>query len=98
MTGEPIRLVEPERPLRSDRLLLEPLLETHARVDFPFLRNARLYRFIPQEPPETVEALGARYARLAGRRSPNGREAWLNWAMRLREGAEANVGMLQASV
>ena len=98
MTGEPIRLVEPERPLGSDRLLLEPLLETHALAVCPFLGSAQLCCFIPQEPPETVEALGARYARLTGRRSPNGREAWLNWAMRLREDPEAYVGLLQASV
>lgn len=89
MPGGPTRSVEPEPPLIADQLLLEPLLAAHALAVFSFLGSAQLYRFVPQEPPETVEALSARYARLTGRHSPNGREAWLNRAMRLREGSEA---------
>lgn len=98
MDEEPIRLVAAERPLETRRLLVEPLMEAHAVAVFPSIGDERLYRFIPQEPPQTVEALGARYARLSARRSPDGREAWLNWAMRLRDGPPAYVGLLEATV
>lgn len=39
------------------------------------------YRYIPEEPPGSVEDLAARYCMLEGRRSPDGTEAWLNWVL-----------------
>ena len=39
------------------------------------------YRYIPEEPPGSVEDLAARYHMLEGRRSPDGTEAWLNWVL-----------------
>jgi [ribosomal protein S5]-alanine N-acetyltransferase len=60
-----------------------------------------LYRFIPQGPPDSLRALESRYSMLSSRRSPDGREAWLNFALRLRQSARnapTYVGTLQATV
>jgi [ribosomal protein S5]-alanine N-acetyltransferase len=77
--------------------LLEPLVVAHAGALYEGLRDERLYRFIPQDPPESPLALEARYRVLSRRRSPDGREAWLNWAVRVR-GSDAYAGVLEASV
>lgn len=69
----------------------------HARKLFPSLGDERLYTYIPQEPPTSVAALGERYERLSRRRSPDGREIWLNWALRPRTEAQ-HVGVVQATV
>lgn len=68
--------------LTTARLILEPLVAGHAQVLYPPLQDERLYTFIPQDPPASIEALAARYRRLEARRSPDGREVWLNWAAR----------------
>jgi RimJ/RimL family protein N-acetyltransferase len=93
---------EVEKTLETERLLLEPLLPEHDTPLFEGLADARLYRFIPRNPPESVEALETRYRKLSSRRSADGSEAWLNFAMRLREeGARSKatyVGTLEATV
>ncbi|MBV9279490.1 MAG: GNAT family N-acetyltransferase [Chloroflexi bacterium] len=96
-TATPIALVAPERALPTARLWLEPLLPAHAAALWPQIRDERLYRFIPEDPPASLDALRRRFQTLSSRRSPDGREAWLNWAMR-RRGSEEYVGTLQASV
>jgi RimJ/RimL family protein N-acetyltransferase len=93
--ASPIR-EDPEPVLTTDRLLLEPLTASHAAVLFEPLRDPALYRFIPDDPPEAAE-LEEQYRFWEARRSPDGSEAWLNWALRRRVGAEY-VGTLQASV
>jgi ribosomal-protein-alanine N-acetyltransferase len=70
------------KPLDTVRLVLEPLVATHAAEVYPELLDPALYRFIPTSPPASVEALEARYARLESRCSPDGREVWLNWVAR----------------
>jgi [ribosomal protein S5]-alanine N-acetyltransferase len=60
-----------------------------------------LYRFIPQAPPDSLRALERRYSMLSSRRSPDGREAWLNFVLRLRQPAQnapTYVGTLQSTV
>jgi len=69
------------RAIRTDRLRLEPLEPQHADDLYEGLRDARLYTWIDEKPPESVEWLRRRYERLQGRRSPDGSEAWLNWAI-----------------
>lgn len=71
-------------------------MERHAAELFPLLQNKGLYTFIPEDPPESVEALVRRYKFLEARKSPDGSEHWLNWVMRVHSG-EA-VGTLQATV
>ena len=77
--------------------MLEPLLPEHAALLFEGLADERLYRFIPQNAPESVETLEARYRRLSSRRSPDGSQVWLTFAMRLRERA-TYLGTLEVTV
>ncbi len=91
-----------EATLETERLLLEPLMPEHATLLFEGLADERLYRFIPTDAPESAEALETRYRKLSSRRSPDGAEVWLNFAMRLREEGTlpkaSYVGMLEATV
>lgn len=84
-------------PLTTTRLLLEPLVAAHARAVYPLLLDERLYTYIPQEPPPSVEWLAARYRRLAARRSPDGQQIWLNWVARLRD-EPSYVGTFEATI
>src|SRR5262245_41085521 len=86
-----------EQSLETPRLVLEPLLPAHAAMVFPFLRDEALYRYIPQEPPATLDEVEARYRRLATRRSPDGSERWLNWAGGLKSTGEY-AGLFEATV
>lgn len=89
--------IDPELPLETPRMLLEPLVIGHATALFEALQAADLYTYIPQNPPSALEALTARFEALSSRRSPDGREVWLNWALRQRT-AGAYVGTVQATV
>jgi RimJ/RimL family protein N-acetyltransferase len=77
-------------------MLLEPLVVSHAQTLYPLLQDARLYTYIPEDPPASVEALATRYRRLEARRSPDGQEIWLNWAARL-TATNDYVGTFQAT-
>ena len=97
MPSDEIHLVAPEEPLQTPRLLLGPLLPTHATRLFEHLQDERLYRFIPQDPPTSPRAPEDRYRFLSSRRSPDGQEAWLNWAVRERSSGDY-AGTLEATV
>lgn len=84
-------------PILTPRLRLEPIEPSHASGMFPGLQHEELYSFISEPPPESVEALRERYRRLSTRTSPDGREAWLNWALRRAPGGEY-AGWIQATV
>jgi RimJ/RimL family protein N-acetyltransferase len=86
-----------EAKLATPRLWLEPLRPDHAPEIAAALADPAIYRFIPGDPPTDVETLRARHARLLSRRSPDGRELWLNWAVRERA-TGACVGRVEASV
>jgi RimJ/RimL family protein N-acetyltransferase len=86
-----------DAPLTTTRLLLEPLVVAHAQSLYPLLQHERLYSYIPQEPPTSVDTLAARYRRLAARHSPDGQHIWLNWAARLRTG-QTYVGTFEATI
>jgi RimJ/RimL family protein N-acetyltransferase len=98
LAGTPVE----ETTLETERLLLEPLVRGHAPLLVKDLADERLYRFIPTDAPESAEALETRYRKLSSRRSPDGSEVWLNFAMRLREEGTLSkasyVGMLEATV
>jgi len=97
--------MRPERAMRphaletlhTSRLTLEPLEETHAADLFEGLRDEGLYEYTSDHAPESVEALALRYRQLETRRSPDGREAWLNWALWSVPDARY-VGLVQATV
>jgi [ribosomal protein S5]-alanine N-acetyltransferase len=83
--------------LETERITLEPLTAAHAAELFPLLSDPRIYEFIPDEPPVSIAALAERYQRLESRRSPDGLQQWLNWAIRRRHDRQC-VGYLQATI
>jgi RimJ/RimL family protein N-acetyltransferase len=83
-------------PIDTLRLDLHPLRPADADALFPVLNDERLHGFIGGR-PLTLAALRRRYRALASGRSPDGREAWLNWTVRLRADGSP-IGTLQASV
>lgn len=81
----------------TERLRLEDLTPEHAEKLFDGLQDPSLYAFIDDEPPPSLDWLRARYERLATRRSPDGRERWLNWAIRIHRTGDY-AGYVQATV
>jgi len=88
---------EIEQQLETVRLLLEPLVVSHAQALYAALQAPELYTYIPQDAPPSLESLAARYAKLATRHSLDGQELWLNWALRARETRDY-VGTVEVTV
>jgi RimJ/RimL family protein N-acetyltransferase len=82
--------------LLTDRLVLEPLVVAHAHAMFDVLRDPAIYRYLDYPPPASLEHLQRVYARLAGRKSADGSELWLNWVVSPL--AQPPVGYVQATV
>jgi RimJ/RimL family protein N-acetyltransferase len=78
------------RKLTTERLVLEPLKESHAAELFRVLVDPIIYTFLHERPPFTEEELRARYRFLEKRLSPDGSVQWLSWVMRDR--AEDGLG------
>jgi RimJ/RimL family protein N-acetyltransferase len=89
-------MIDLDQGWRTERLKLEPLVAAHAAELAPLLDDTRLHEFTGGA-PLSAAALAARYARLAGRRSPGGDQLWGNWVLRLR-GTGAAVGTVQATL
>lgn len=83
------------RTIEQGALLLEPQVAAHADEMFAVLSDPRIYEH-ENEPPRSAAWLRERFARLESRVSPDGRELWLNWVLRLRDGPA--IGYLQATV
>lgn len=81
--------------LHTDNLILEPQVAAHASEMFAILSDPALYEY-ELEPPASEVWLRARFARLETRQSPDGREQWLNWIIRLTGGT--SIGYVQATV
>lgn len=84
--------------LHTERLRLEPLVVAHAGALYPILCDPRQFEFLDDGAPASVEALRERYRKLESRRSADGREHWLNWAILLRAGDGNATGFVQATV
>ncbi|WP_256469065.1 GNAT family N-acetyltransferase [Conexibacter sp. DBS9H8] len=82
--------------LESERLVLEPLRPEHAEELSPVLNDFALHEFTGGKPVSTDE-LRVRFERQAVGHSPDGREGWLNWTVRMRPSGQA-VGALQATL
>ena len=82
--------------LRTARLVLEPMRVAHAPQMTAALADPALYEFTGGTPPTHAD-LTARYERLESGRSPDGSEAWLNWAIR-DQGRDSLAGYVQATV
>jgi [ribosomal protein S5]-alanine N-acetyltransferase len=87
----------PMQTLLTPRLRLDPLVAAHADALYPVLIDPRQLEFLDGGAPASLEALRERYARLETRRSPDGREQWLNWALLLHDEPGA-IGFVQATV
>jgi [ribosomal protein S5]-alanine N-acetyltransferase len=83
------------RVIETGHLTLEPQVVAHAQEMFAVLTDPAIYEY-ENEPPSSVEWLRARYAMLESRQSPDGREQWLNWVIRLPSSELA--GYVQATV
>ncbi|HJQ00779.1 MAG TPA: GNAT family N-acetyltransferase [Jatrophihabitans sp.] len=68
--------------LRTARLLLEPITVEHASELATALRDDSVYAFIGGR-PEPASWWQCRLAAWQRRRSPDGTELWLNWAVRI---------------
>ena len=80
----------------TDSLDIEPLEERHAAEMHEALLDPRLYPFIPENPPASLEHLEAMFRRfLAGPPADSG-EVWLNWVIR-DHSSKACIGTLQAT-
>jgi [ribosomal protein S5]-alanine N-acetyltransferase len=86
---------ESMRPVVAAGLTLEPQRAGHADAMFEVLGDPAIYEY-ENEPPSSLDWLRARFARLETRRSPDGREQWLNWVIRLPDSRLA--GYVQATV
>lgn len=71
-------------------------MESHATALFPLLQDEALWEFTDEAPPESPNALRARYRRLESRASADGAQLWLNWAITLHDGTA--MGIVQATV
>ena len=86
------------RALHTPRLRLEPLRRAHAAAMFPLLQDPTIYTYIDHGPPPTLEHLEGVYTRLEARRSPDGREQWLNWIVFAADEPTQPLGVVQATV
>jgi RimJ/RimL family protein N-acetyltransferase len=82
---------------QTARLVIEPLTAAHAPLLFPALNDERVYRFLPERRPISVEALVERFTWLEQGAPPGLEQIWLNWAVG-RRGDGAWLGTLQATV
>lgn len=83
--------------LETERLVLEPIAESHAPAMFEHLKDARLYEYIEEKPPPSMEVLEKRYKTWRSFWDENPNELWFNWAARIR-GTNDYVGYVQATV
>ncbi len=67
--------------LKTARLVLEPIDESHAAELCELFSDTNLHTFVPFV-PLTLEQQRDRCAKWAKRKSPDGKELWLNWIAR----------------
>jgi RimJ/RimL family protein N-acetyltransferase len=82
--------------ISTDRVRLAPLLPADAEALFPVLDDERLHAFTGGR-PDTFEELRARLRAWSSERSPDGRQAWLNWLVRATDDSRI-LGTTQATV
>jgi RimJ/RimL family protein N-acetyltransferase len=84
--------------LHTSRFALVPLVAAHADALYPILADPRQLEYLDEGAPASLEALRTRYQRLESRRSPDGSEHWLNWAIVGTEAGCSAIGFVQATV
>ncbi len=86
-----------EVTLSTRRLLIEPLRTGDAPELYAVLRDPRIYAFLPEDPPPSVDVLRSRFERWTRGPERPAREVWINWTVRTRAEGKA-VGTLQATI
>jgi ribosomal-protein-alanine N-acetyltransferase len=82
--------------LRTPRLLLEPLAVRHARGLYEGMLDAEVHRYVPHEPPRSLEELEATLRRrIAGSTDPD--QVWYNWTPIVRATGEP-IGNVQITL
>ncbi|HEY8709547.1 MAG TPA: GNAT family N-acetyltransferase [Burkholderiaceae bacterium] len=84
------------KTITTPELSLEPLTVAHAEPMFGVLCDPELYRYLDYGPPPSVEHVRNVYTRLEHRQSPDGKQQWLNWVVRLKGGGL--LGCVQATL
>jgi [ribosomal protein S5]-alanine N-acetyltransferase len=87
----------PVETLHTPRLVLEPRRAAHADALYPILADPR-QREYHDDDPVSLDALRERFRKRESRRSPSGREQWLNWVIVMREAESDAIGFVQATV
>ena len=88
---------DPDEVLLTERLRLEPVTAAHAPMLFDLWQDAAVYRFVPEDPPVSLDWLTERYRKLETRQSGDGSQAWLQWAV-LWTAEPTYVGVVEATV
>jgi [ribosomal protein S5]-alanine N-acetyltransferase len=83
-------------PADADSVTLEPRTTAHAEELFAILSEQKLYEFLDEEPPQSVEALRQILARSESGKSPDGTEHWLNWVVR--DASQQVIGYVQTTI
>lgn len=79
----------------ADLCILEPQTVSHARDMFVVLSDPAIYEF-ENGPPQSEDWLANRFKKLESRQSPDRKQHWLNWVIRLSN--KELVGYVQATV
>ncbi len=77
-------------------LELRPATVAHVADMFVVLSDPKIYRYLDDEPPPSIEHLHSVYQRREKRWSPDGSEQWLNWVVC--PGGSKPVGFVQATI
>lgn len=83
--------------LKTERLILEKLNQSHGKSLFDVLNDSAVYSYIPQNVPRSVAELEQRYAKLEDNLLAPDKEVWLNYAVRLEQPSEY-IGRVEATV
>ncbi|MSR59557.1 MAG: N-acetyltransferase [Planctomycetaceae bacterium] len=81
--------------IQTDSLTLEPQVAAHADEMFAVLSDPAIYEY-ENSPPPSLEWLRERFTKLETRHSPDGREQWFDWVIRLPP--SELIGYVQATV
>ncbi|EMA6342917.1 GNAT family protein [Bacillus cytotoxicus] len=78
-------------------ITLEPLNKYHAEKLFSVLKDEKIYTYIPENPPESVEKLSAKFKRLAEGATTHLSQIWLNFAI-YNKNLKEYIGTVQATI
>ncbi len=81
----------------SNRVRTEPLTEAHADELYQGFLDARIYSFIPEQPPQSLEAMHREYREFVEGAPSGSNEVWLNWAVRELSTSQC-IGTVQVTV